>query len=99
MGRFKDSGETGIIAWLKEHKYEKGTGAQGQPGYVHIYEIEDKNYVYVTINIEQKKIYVYKEDCVESYINSSTIDIESDWLTDLESFIDNVDKVLESWIG
>ena len=101
MGRFKDCNDTDspILNWLLQNGYTKEDGALGEKGYTHVYSVDNIYDVWVTFNFNKNEISVYKEYECGGEIARDTIDIEIEWLYDLDTFIDAVDKELEFWIG
>ena len=102
MGRFKNDAykSTNIFNnFLIEQGYEDNTGARGEKGLTKIYSTCNGLYdVWVTINIDDDKIYIYKEYECGGYIGDDDIHIREDWKCDLETFIDKIDGCLSFWI-
>lgn len=100
MGRFKSPYKhNSIYSWLVQQGYEDKTGAKGEEGYTNVYKINDLYYVWVTINLDEKKIYIYQEYNCGGCVGTDEINIDEEWLEDLDVFIDEVDQALEDWIG
>lgn len=100
MGRFKDKDtRTPIYNWLIEKGFNEESGARGESGLTKVYKQGEIYYVWVTVSFEDKKIYIYKEYDCGGKVDDAAIPIEKDWLKDLDVFIDNVDKTLQTWIG
>ncbi|WP_297419208.1 hypothetical protein [Clostridium sp.] len=101
MGRFKnESTQNPIVDWLLQQDYKYDRGASGEKGYIKVYPVSDDfYYVWVTISLKDKKIYIYKEYSCGGCVGEDEIIIEDEWLNDLSIFIDNVDEKLEFWIG
>jgi len=101
MGRFKnDNIINPISVWLSQKDFKNETGARGEKGLTKTYSVDDGYYyVWVTINLGKQKIYIYKEYDCGGMVGEDEIDIQDEWLKDLDIFIDEVDNVLERWIG
>lgn len=99
MGRLKnESTSNPINKWLLEQGFKEETGARGENGLTKVYEV-DSDYVWITINLNECKIYVYKEMNCGGMLGDDEIDIRKEWFDSLEIFIENVDEELERWIG
>lgn len=99
MGRFRNKNT--IVEWLLQNEYKyRHSELKSCCGYEKLYGIE-KGLLYVRIifNFNEQKIYISEEYSCGGTTKEDEVDIEKEWLNDLEIFIDNVDKKLECWIG
>lgn len=101
MGRFKKTElPDPVVTWLLSRGYEDVGGPCGEEGFRKIYETHNGlYYVWVTINIDKRKIYLYEEYNCGGMISEDTIDLEEEWIKDLDIFIDELDSLLKPWIG
>ena len=102
MGRFKNDAykPNGIFNdFLIEQGYKDTSGARDEKGLTKIYSTCNGLYdVWVTINLDKNKIYIYQEYECGGHIADDEIDIEENWKCDLETFIDEIDNYLSRWI-
>jgi hypothetical protein len=82
-----------------QNGYTKDGDALGEKSYINIYRIDNIYDVWVTFNFDKNEISVYKEYECGGEIARDTINIEAEWLCDLDTFIEGVDRKLEFWIG
>lgn len=100
MGRFKEENTNYLINnWLENNGYKYTLATKGHSGMTRIYHTEDQYNVWVTINIHEKKVYLYKAYDCGGMVSEGEINIKDCCLDDLDTFINILDKELEPWIG
>lgn len=100
IGRFKfEDAHNPITQWLMQQGFEETTGARGEEGLTKVYKTSNGlYYVWVTINLNKRKIYVYEEYNCGGMTGEDEITIEREWLSNLDIFINEVDEALGRWI-
>lgn len=101
MGRFKNDMQVNpIVELLKSQGFEKRTGAMGEKGYTRTYSVDDGYYtVWVTVNVKTGKVSIYKEYECGGCVGESEEQLSEECLNDVDLFIDELDEILEYWIG
>lgn len=100
MGKFKDESiYLPIDAFLILNGFAEIANPRNRKGLSKVYKNPGKsNEVWVTFDLESKSLYVYKSTGL-MFLAETTIKIYPDWLTDMHTFVDKVDKELIPWIG
>ena len=102
MGRFKNDAyksEDILANFLLEQGYENTSGARGEKGLTKIYSTCNELYdVWVTINLNDNKIYIYKAYECGGHISDDEINIPEHWKYRLDTFINEIDLCLSGWI-
>jgi hypothetical protein len=101
VGRFLNDGvKSTITEWLLLQGYKEIDNYTGENGLTKVYPINNNSAnVSVTINTISKLIHIQLISNHVGLTNQANINIEDDWMNDLNTFIEKVDESLEPWIG
>lgn len=104
MGRFKnellEKDYNPLVDFLLKNKFKKMDGARGEKGLTRIYPTDNELYdVWVTINLNEKVIYIYKEYNCGGQVGEDEILINKEYLENISIFVNFLDEALEFWIG
>jgi hypothetical protein len=89
-----------IIQCLENNGFELGSGAQGEKGWVKVISTDNNLYdFWFTINLKEKKIYIYKEYCCGGHIYDWVETIEDEWFEDVDLFEDEMNDIIDDYIN
>lgn len=92
MGLFKDSIKFKEFTYLTELGFLRDRGPRGEEGYIKTISHDENEVLWITIDPNHMKVYLYNEWECGGKLWDKTLDIPEEYLYDKDKFIDWLDN-------